>query len=42
MSADDRALWEEIVGEKTPLPAAPDEDADYVITFAEQEIDRIC
>ena len=42
VSADDRALWEELVGEKTPLPAAPPEDEDDVITFAEQEIDRTC
>ncbi|WP_227025902.1 hypothetical protein [Streptomyces fodineus] len=40
--ASDRALWEEIVGEKAPLPAAPDQEGDDVITFSEQEIDRTC
>ncbi|WP_253915464.1 hypothetical protein [Streptomyces mayonensis] len=42
VSADDRALWQELVGEKTPLPTVPAEDEDDVITFAEQEIDRTC
>lgn len=42
VSADDRALWQELVGEKTPLPTVPAEDEDDSITFAEQEIDRIC
>ncbi|GHA69557.1 hypothetical protein GCM10010391_64100 [Streptomyces anthocyanicus] len=42
VSADDRALWQELIGERTPLPTAPDEDADDVITFAEQEVDRTC
>ncbi|WP_283974182.1 hypothetical protein [Streptomyces sp. 378] len=42
MSAVDRTLWEEIVGERTSLPpASAEEDAD-VITFTEQEIDRTC
>ncbi|MET9292282.1 hypothetical protein [Streptomyces sp. NPDC003077] len=42
VSADDRALWDEIVGERTPLPEAPAEEEGEVITFAEQEIDRTC
>ncbi len=42
VSADDRALWQELIGEKAPLPTAPAEDEDDVITFAEQEIDRTC
>ncbi len=42
VSAADRALWEEIVDEKTPLPAVPAEEDDDVITFAEQEVDRTC
>lgn len=42
VSAADRALWEEIVNEKTPLPAVPAEEDDDVITFAEQEVDRTC
>ncbi|MFG3130522.1 hypothetical protein ACGFZU_22815 [Streptomyces tendae] len=42
VSADDRALRQELIGERTPLPTAPDEDADDVITFAEQEVDRTC
>ncbi|MEU8539993.1 hypothetical protein AB0C52_08360 [Streptomyces sp. NPDC048717] len=42
VSAADRALWEEIGDEKTPLPAAPVEEGDDVITFDEQEIDRTC
>ncbi|NHI08652.1 hypothetical protein STPH2_4017 [Streptomyces sp. KO7888] len=40
--ADDRMLWEEIVGERTPLPPAPAEEDDDVITFTAQEIDRTC
>lgn len=40
--AADRALWEEIVDEKTTLPAAPVEEDDDAVTFAEQEIDRTC
>ncbi|MET8248311.1 hypothetical protein ABZV31_30240 [Streptomyces sp. NPDC005202] len=42
VSADDRMLWEEIVGERSPLPPASAEEDDDVITFAEQEIDRTC
>lgn len=42
VSAADRALWEEIVNEKTPLPAVPAVEDDDVITFAEQEVDRTC
>jgi uncharacterized membrane-anchored protein len=42
VSADDRALWQELIGEKTPLSTAPAEDEDDVITFAEREIDRTC
>lgn len=42
VSADDCALWQELIGEKTPLPAAPAEEEDDVISFAEQEIDRAC
>ncbi|MEU0378466.1 hypothetical protein ABZ093_14370 [Streptomyces cyaneofuscatus] len=42
VSAADRALWEEIVDEKTPLPTTPADEDDDVITFAEQEIDRNC
>ncbi|WP_237295701.1 MULTISPECIES: hypothetical protein [Streptomyces] len=42
VSADDSALWQELIGEKTPLPAAPAEEEDDVISFAEQEIDRAC
>ncbi|MFD3413457.1 hypothetical protein [Streptomyces cyaneofuscatus] len=42
VSAADRALWEEIVDEKAPLPTTPVEEDDDVITFAEQEIDRSC
>ncbi|MFE4051282.1 hypothetical protein [Streptomyces sp. YIM B13518] len=40
VSADDRVLWQELIGEKTPLPTASAEDG--VITFAEQEIDHTC
>ncbi|WDO07465.1 hypothetical protein ME763_18335 [Streptomyces murinus] len=42
VSVEDRALWQELIGEKTPLPAAPVEEEDDLITFAEQEIDRNC
>ncbi|MCK7626881.1 hypothetical protein MUU72_27920 [Streptomyces sp. RS10V-4] len=42
VSVEDRALWQELIGEKTPLPAAPVEEEDDLITFAEQEIDRSC
>ncbi|WP_345593742.1 hypothetical protein [Streptomyces marokkonensis] len=42
VSAADRVLWKEIVGEETPLPAVPAEEEDDVITFAEQEGDRTC
>ncbi|MFG3662042.1 hypothetical protein [Streptomyces sp. NPDC047706] len=42
VSAGDRMLWEEIVGERTPLLRATAEEDDDVITFAEQEIDRAC
>ncbi|MDX2698387.1 competence protein CoiA family protein [Streptomyces ipomoeae] len=42
VSVDDRALGQELIGEKTPLPTAPAEDEDDVITFAEKEIDRTC
>lgn len=42
VSADDRARWEELVGERTPLPAIPAQEEDDVITFAEREIDRTC
>ncbi|MEZ7007806.1 hypothetical protein [Streptomyces sp. AD55] len=42
VSADDRARWQELIGEKAPLPTAPAEDEDDVITFAGQEIDRTC
>ncbi|MFD7386194.1 hypothetical protein [Streptomyces anulatus] len=42
MSAEDRALWQEFIGEKTPLPAAQAEEEDGLITLAEQEIDRNC
>jgi hypothetical protein len=42
VSADDRTLWEEIVGERTPLPSSSANEDDDVITFAEQEIDRTC
>ncbi|MEU9603941.1 hypothetical protein [Streptomyces sp. NPDC048057] len=42
VSADDRALWQELIGEKTPLPTASTEDEDDAITFAEQEVDRTC
>ncbi|MFF5961992.1 competence protein CoiA family protein [Streptomyces luteogriseus] len=40
--ADERMQWEEIVGERTPLPSASVKEDDDVITFAEQEIDRSC
>lgn len=40
--ADDCELWRELVGEKTPLPVAPEQEEDDQITFAEQEIDRSC
>ncbi|MFI0937256.1 hypothetical protein [Streptomyces sp. NPDC021020] len=42
VSAADRALWEELVGERSPLPAAPTQEDDDLITFSEQEIDRTC
>lgn len=42
VSAADRALWKEIVDEKTTLPAAPVEEDDDVVTFAGREIDRAC
>ncbi|MGW3060782.1 hypothetical protein ACWC98_33360 [Streptomyces goshikiensis] len=40
--AADCERWREIVGEKTPLPEAPEQEGDDEITFAEQEIDRRC
>ena len=40
--ADDCELWRELVGEKAPLPVAPEQEEDDQITFAEQEIDRTC
>lgn len=42
VSAGDCARWEELVGEKEPLPTAPVQEDDDVITFAEEEIDRSC
>ncbi|MBU7597401.1 hypothetical protein JGS22_007085 [Streptomyces sp. P38-E01] len=42
VSVEDCSLWQELIGEKTPLPAAPVEETDDVITFAEQEVDRTC
>ncbi|MCX2922086.1 hypothetical protein [Streptomyces sp. NEAU-W12] len=42
VSADDRVLWQELIGEEAPVPTAPAEDEDDVMTFAEQEIDRTC
>ncbi|MFD0034211.1 hypothetical protein ACWGDS_41945 [Streptomyces sp. NPDC055059] len=42
VTSDDRALWQELIAEKTTLPTAPAEDEDDVITFAEREIDRTC
>lgn len=42
VSAEDRALWDELVGERSLPPASPAEEQDDVITFAEQEIDRTC
>ncbi|MGQ4516757.1 hypothetical protein [Streptomyces sp. DW26H14] len=42
VSADDRARWRGLICEKTSLRAAPAEEDDDVITFAEQEIDRNC
>ncbi|MFE7518585.1 hypothetical protein [Streptomyces halstedii] len=42
VSADDCVLWQELIGERAPLPAAPAEEEDDVISFAEQEIDRAC
>ncbi|WUH92635.1 hypothetical protein OG900_22680 [Streptomyces sp. NBC_00433] len=42
VSVDDRALWEELVGEKESLPAASASENDDMITFAEQEVDRSC
>ncbi|MEH0521162.1 MULTISPECIES: competence protein CoiA family protein [Streptomyces] len=40
--ADDCELWRELVGEKAPLPVAPELEEDDQITFADQEIDRTC
>ncbi|MFJ8190888.1 hypothetical protein ACIQ8D_14120 [Streptomyces sp. NPDC096094] len=40
--ADDCELWRELVGEKAPLPVAPEQEEDDQITFAEQDIDRAC
>ncbi|WP_107459623.1 hypothetical protein [Streptomyces colonosanans] len=42
VSAGDRALWEELIGEKTLLPVTPASEEDDVTTFAEQELDRSC
>ncbi|MBB1256800.1 hypothetical protein H3146_26145 [Streptomyces sp. OF3] len=42
VSADDRALWQELIGERTPLPTVPHEEEDDAITFAGQEVDRDC
>ncbi|WP_406013965.1 hypothetical protein OG520_19155 [Streptomyces sp. NBC_00984] len=42
VSATDCERWREMVGEKTPLPEAPEQEEDDEITFAEQEIDRNC
>lgn len=42
VSADDRAIWEELVGEKTLPPEAPAQEDDDRITFAELELDRTC
>lgn len=40
--AGDCELWRELVGEKAPLPVAPELEEDDQITFADQEIDRTC
>jgi hypothetical protein len=40
--AGDCELWRELVGEKAPLPVAPELEEDDQITFADQEIDRKC
>ncbi|MFD9133699.1 hypothetical protein WBG99_18550 [Streptomyces sp. TG1A-60] len=42
VSADDRTLWEEIVGGTDLSSPASVEEDDDVITFTEQEIDRTC
>lgn len=42
VSADDCTLWRELIGAKTPRPAAPGDGEDDAVTFAEQEIDRAC
>jgi hypothetical protein len=42
VSAADRALWEEMAGERSSPPAALAPEDDDLITFAEQEIDRTC
>lgn len=40
--AANRRLWRALVGEKIPLPVAPEPEMDDQITFAEEEIDRTC
>ncbi|MEV5596401.1 hypothetical protein [Streptomyces sp. NPDC052496] len=40
--AADCERWQALVGEKVPLPLAPVQEEDDEITFAEQEIDRMC
>lgn len=42
VSAGDRALWEELVGEEASSPVDPVREDDDLMTFAEQEIDRTC
>lgn len=42
VSAGHRAVWEELVREKLSLPAAPTQEDDDRIIFAEQEFDRAC